>query len=43
MNLKAGEICMNQFTSASDPKELEKKHDLIRYMGKYGGIIALYS
>ena len=31
---------MNQFTSASDPKELERKHDLIRYMGKYGGIIA---
>ena len=31
---------MNQFRSTADTKELERKHDLIRYMGRYGGIIA---
>ena len=31
---------MNQFTSVTDPKELERKHQLLRNMGKYGGLIA---
>ena len=31
---------MNQFTSVTDPKELERKHQLVRNMGKYGGLIA---